>query len=530
MSKHHRNEPLVKQLLCAKGKDKKLLLTDLRNKGNNQHNEDVLKAKKGELLLSRRCNEKKFSVSNYGPCPNCLSWILLANIHRHKCTTSKKSASVHVSKGNLLIQSAVLAGRVTGEADQTLVREVFPIMKDYKVGVLARQDRLIVGLGNQWMRRNVGNKLMRKYYASAVMRLASRLLIQLNSMVTPASGKDLESYIHPMYFTEIAKATLKVARQDEDDEEKIEAPSNAIKLAYDLKRMGNLKLANAIKQCDNIKKSEAKDFLKLMQLEWTTKLSRVALEERKHLKNKPLPLPEDVQKLAVYLRSEMENFNIEDTSYENFRNGVILAEAGLITYNRRRPGEIQALSLMAYENRKTCIDEVSEEIAHNLSSFEKKLVESQDVIENRGKCGKYVPVIVPSHIRRILKYLADPGIRRNVGIPSKPYIFATNKLLENSRDLGEIGGDAEKASLDQTEDSREDGDFIPDLLEQIEEPTKSKPDKRKAPTLNRHKWIFKELEELKDVFKEFFRKDKTPGKKHIEDGKKRRINLALGHI
>ncbi|XP_021345084.1 uncharacterized protein LOC110445054, partial [Mizuhopecten yessoensis] len=84
--------------------------------------------------------------------------------------------------------------------------------------------------------------------------------------------------------------------------------------------------------------------------------------------------------------------------------------------------------LTAYEKRKTGLDEVAVELTGNLTNFEKQLVEDQDVIEIRGKCGKFVPVIVPKHARRILKFLTSNDVRRSAGVTERnPYVFASNR-------------------------------------------------------------------------------------------------------
>ena len=80
-----------------------------------------------------------------------------------------------------------------------------------------------------------------------------------------------------------------------------------------------------------------------MELEWCSKLARVNLEERRRNKRVELPLPSDVKKLSEYLKTELESFNKGNVTFENFKKGTILAEAALITYNRRRPGEVQAM-------------------------------------------------------------------------------------------------------------------------------------------------------------------------------------------
>ena len=80
------------------------------------------------------------------------------------------------------------------------------------------------------MLRSIGNRLMRKYYTSTVMRLVAHLKINLNQLATPEEGTDLEHYIQPKYFDEIIKAALLGAKQESNDEEDLRSPSNAIKL------------------------------------------------------------------------------------------------------------------------------------------------------------------------------------------------------------------------------------------------------------------------------------------------------------
>lgn len=80
-----------------------------------------------------------------------------------------------------------------------------------------------------------------------------------------------------------------------------------------------------------------------MEIEWCSKLARVNLEERRRNKKVELSLPLDVKKLSDFSKVEIESFDKGNLTYENFKNRSTLTEAVLITYNRRRPGEIQAM-------------------------------------------------------------------------------------------------------------------------------------------------------------------------------------------
>ena len=75
-----------------------------------------------------------------------------------------------------------MAGRVSTEASAELKNEVFPFMKSDWIGKVARSDPLICSLGNLAMKRNIGNKPMRRYNVSSVMRLSARALLELREL------------------------------------------------------------------------------------------------------------------------------------------------------------------------------------------------------------------------------------------------------------------------------------------------------------------------------------------------------------
>ena len=234
--------------------EKKRMVDDMRRRSDNMHNENVLKKKAGEIIIRRWLKEGSFCVEDYGPCPCCLEWLRKTMPLRHQksCVGNRKD---NLTQGDLLLQSDVISGRITESPSTKLLSEVYPIMLNDNIGKTARNDDLIIRLGNQWMVRNIGNELMRKYYTSAVMRLCSRLLLKLRGLVSPPTGNTMVDYLAPEYFDQMAKASLQVAAQDDYDDEILGAPSNAIKLSYDIKRLCGIKLGLGIK----IKNQEMKE-------------------------------------------------------------------------------------------------------------------------------------------------------------------------------------------------------------------------------------------------------------------------------
>lgn len=225
-----------------------------------------------------------------------------------------------------------------------LKKEVFPIMQLDNISKIAKTDTLIVNLGNQWMMRNRSNEINRKYYTSSVMRLNAKL--KLAYQVMKNTKEDMDYFLQPKFFATVLKGALKCCDFDDVDEEDLKAPINAIKLGYDLKRMLDAKLAKAIKHDNDKKRKEAKDFRKLMEIEWSlkvTKLARSILNERSFNVTRRLPLPSDIQKLASYLQNEIKKISYDDTSYDNFRKTARLAVVRITLFNRRRCHEVQAM-------------------------------------------------------------------------------------------------------------------------------------------------------------------------------------------
>ena len=154
------------------------------------------------------------------------------------------------------------------------------------------------------------------------------------------------AYIHPQNFDYVVRATLLCASQDMDNEEELEHPNNAIKLGHDLGRIAGAKRAFAIKTGSQTAKQESEDFIELMKIEWSTKvtkLARITLNERRSNMDKSLPEPEDIAKLHTYIRDGFQALDLKTGDYETYRKAATLLEAKLIMYNRRRSGELQAL-------------------------------------------------------------------------------------------------------------------------------------------------------------------------------------------
>lgn len=59
-----------------------------------------------------------------------------------------------------------------------------------------------------------------------------------------------------------------------------------------------------------------------------------------------------------------------------------------------------------------------------LSSLEKAIYRSHQMLTIRGKRGRPVPVLIPIDIQQLLQIVANKETRSSVGVGSSPYLFA----------------------------------------------------------------------------------------------------------
>ncbi|XP_014676676.1 PREDICTED: uncharacterized protein LOC106816566, partial [Priapulus caudatus] len=426
----------------------------LRSRGDDRHNCKVINSGKGEVLLSRRPTDS-FSTSKYGPCPKCRDWMLLTTIQRHqkKCKKTNKGhkGEETSSKRDLLLQSDIMAGRLKSTPTKQLLEEVFSIMTRDDISRVAQNDMLLVALGESWLRRNQDNKNKRKYYASQRMRLNSRMLIELRNeedRVVEERNKEqskvadkppvknvknsgsMWDFLTPAYFDKVVLAALKCALPYMDDEEELAAPSNAIKLKYDIKRLLHAKWAFAMKvKRDETSEAIAKDckiFLKLIEVEWAekvTKLARWMLTKRSFSKSKEIPAPDDIRCLTQYMIVELKKCDLKNSDKDTYHRVVRLVMTRLMCYNKRRSGEMEYISLKDYTTRKISMSDVDASLVGQLSPMENYLLQSQELMTVRGKRSRGVPVLIPEDLQAPLMYLAKSSVRESAEI------LSSNKLL-----------------------------------------------------------------------------------------------------
>ena len=221
----------------------------------------------------------------------------------------------------LIVHSEIVAGRISTEASVELKNEVFTNMKNDEISRVAISDPLICCLGNASMKRNIGNKFMRRYNVSSDMRLAARCLMALRELQEGEEAqKNLDWYdaLIPSQYDNIVLAVFNVCREnvmnpmEEDDDvdtDDLEAPSNAntIKLSYDIARLCSIKITQAVNLDDaelsEKTRKETKRFMEKFKYNWSADVKKRAQHVRRESKLNTevgLPDPKYIAPLAKY--------------------------------------------------------------------------------------------------------------------------------------------------------------------------------------------------------------------------------------
>ena len=131
------------------------------------------------------------------------------------------------------------------------------------------------------------------------------------------------------------------------------------------------------------------------------------MTEQKFNKPKDLPLTEDLVKLVIAIREEMEQLlKLERLKQTNFQLLSELTLAQIILFYKKRTGEASCLTSKAYQNAKAAhlTNGTNTEVHGSLSDLKVHLSKTLLLIELRGKKGQKVPVLLPTNAQQAIEH------------------------------------------------------------------------------------------------------------------------------
>ncbi|MED6284205.1 hypothetical protein CHARACLAT_016922, partial [Characodon lateralis] len=335
---HRKEEPEIAEAFALRrnSKERKKLLDKLRNRGNYNHNQEVLKTRKGKLKLRRRTNMS--TAENSATCIYCKALFSRKILWRHllKCP-SRISAPL---EGRTQILALVASGLTDPENKSSGVRKVLKKLKDDETRSFVLQDpyllRLACCLYYLNKAKNKDKEINRK------LRQMGRLLGALKEK----SIMSFEEALKPKNFDSIVEATTKVSTLNKDNSSKRLSKT----VAYSLKKVANIKYALALSEKgDKEAIEEAKEFVQLCEKEWA--ISKPA--QREIPGTATVPFIQDVQLLFKYINNSVTSAVKTLTKFESppVYTALLKVVSAYLAILNRNVGEVCHVSLQSFQQR-----------------------------------------------------------------------------------------------------------------------------------------------------------------------------------
>jgi hypothetical protein len=415
----HGTESLVANWLSETDEHKKELhLLKLRNLGNHSHNVQVIDRGEGEFVVTHRPKQES-DYRKYVHCRFCYAYLVKGAIWKHSCPLAPK-AKDGAKLRKLRKAGSDLAKNLPGETTVAFAGLLNGMRQD-ETGQLASKDSLILQLGQRLCSKFGGNSEQFHYIRSKMRHLANLLLaLRKKSSEMNASMSD---FIVPTKFRMVLDAAKECAGLNESASE-YAAPSAAMKSGGILRRLTEIKQANALERGDTETAELCCQFMKLCDVNWSTEVSSVAsrnLTDRKRSGVLYMPLTEDVVALNEFLVSEARRLLPTVTSSsESYASMTQTVMAKIIIFNRKRQGEVSKVTLQDYM-KKGKADSSDVELA--LTDFERALLKTLVRMEIKGKRGRTVPILLTEEMLSWTDRLIEA---RSAFVPaSNEYLFAS---------------------------------------------------------------------------------------------------------
>ncbi|XP_072047723.1 uncharacterized protein [Amphiura filiformis] len=436
MENVHKDETKVMQWVATKDKGlRDQRLTKLRNLGNFYHNSDVLQKKKGTIIPVYRPKSGDADYTNYLPCSLCLGYYAKRDLWKHGCKMKEKEKSEGEPPKKKRRRAYVKTARCMLPSDgmsKTVQKVCAGLRLDHEgVSTFIKHDCLMLKLAEKFTFK-LGHDDYQFTYIRAKLREVGRMMLVFRK-VAGLVNATLTDAIDPERFNDVVKATRAVAGFN-NDTHIYKTPTLALKIGHSLKKAAAILLGEALSGGDCILERRAEQFMKLIDLQWTDKISTHALRTlNENKRNAPqyLPVTEDIVKLTNFLQKKMEErMKSLQMSKDTCRSDTEfaykeLAEVtltSLLLFNRKRSGEVSRMKVVDYSKCEK--GNVEKGVMEGLSDFEKRLCGVLWRTEIKGKKGRNVPILLTPKLKESMDLLS--AFRSTAGIDNdNQYFFAT---------------------------------------------------------------------------------------------------------
>lgn len=388
--KHQSEREVAIALSFNKGStERKRHLEKLRLLGNYHHNLTVLETGKGELIVMRRpsSSSEKSSPEDFLPCPSCCGFLKRHDLWKHaKSCKFRPESMKDAPKYQKVQQNAKLMLFPAIYNDSSgILSKLLATMKSDEISAIARNDELIRAVGVMLLEKH-GEK--QNNLVSQKMRELARLVMQLRETeFRPDAG--LCDFIKPDKFDVVISAVKNISKfYFQEGVQNVATPSLSLKLGHSLKKCVHILRGHALRRKDKDLQEDAENFEKLLESEWSHRVSHHSLNSlstSKFNKVQLLPLADDLDKLRKFVLVKMSSgvqLLEEQPQLQAWSDLAQATLARLVIFNKRRAGEASKMLLNSYLSRPDWTKVNNPEIMSALSSFERELSRRQVKILN----------------------------------------------------------------------------------------------------------------------------------------------------
>ncbi|XP_014873036.1 uncharacterized protein LOC106936497 [Poecilia latipinna] len=421
MRKHMNKVEVAKAYSLPKNsKQRRLQLDYLRNKGNFEHNTEVLESNKGKLIAWKQPKEKT-EGDIFKHCLYCYGLFNRKAMWRHFQTCKFKPEDKSSKTGRTRVQAlCAFAEPVPPEFSDSYWRFLSEMHQD-DITVACKKDNCILKFGYRLFHKN---KMVSHHpYIRQKLRELGRLLLEAKKIAPVKSIKDL---IKPEKYVQVVSAARRLAGFCEESG-KYHRPSLARKVGHNIHSLALFIKSEGLKSQDKQSVKNAEKFAQLYQESWNYDIASQALTQLQQRKwNAPLLLPftHDVQILHNHLSEKQQEYLralTKDASQSNWKDLAKVILAQVILFNRRRAGEVSRMHLSVYLSKDTST--AHEDVNLALTALEQKLCNYFVRITIVGKRGRKVPVLLSPQMKESLDTLTEK--REECGVLKENlYLFA----------------------------------------------------------------------------------------------------------
>lgn len=356
--------------------------------------------------------------NNLRPCPYCKGFYSAANLRNHVrlfCPFGKKEP-------NLLVRSKSMNMKIHESASDVLRTEIFPRMNNDNISSAILFDELVIRYGNFMTMKYSSSKHHQQMIRNKIRHI-SRVFLEMKK--TNPTLTDVTSIFDPSQFDAFIAAIHNLSGFSAGG---YVTPSLGPSTVTLFTHLGNFLIAESIKRKDESLERNVERFLKLLTTTSNALVNKSANDCRTQNQRTLkiiLPKKEDVKKLNDLLDSNMKEYlmglehNFDKKKWINLSKTVLIK---LMTFNRKRPGDVEKTQLVEYGN----LQMPNQEELGELGCEEMMFAKTYGRYITRGKLNSPAAVFVSKTEMKAIDILQK--YRHEAGVdPTNPYLFATPK-------------------------------------------------------------------------------------------------------